>query len=135
MHKHKNVANGKALVDADRCLSDLHYSFYPHVAHGCRWDIKCGRNSGMWKKAIQREAVSALLGALFGLWAFMLAFTFSQSGTRFETVRSMIVDEGNILRNAIIRADFFPDSVRNGYRTDLRKYLEERIAYYDDDKM
>jgi len=75
--------------------------------------------------------VNALLGALFGLWGFMLAFTFGQSSTRFENVRVMIVDEANILRNTIIKADLFPDSVREAYRADLRKYLEERIVYFD----
>ena len=80
-----------------------------------------------------KVGVNAVLGALFGLWGFMLAFSFGQSGIRFESVRAMIVDEGNILRNTILKADFFPDSVRNGYRADLRKYLEERIAYYDYD--
>ena len=78
-----------------------------------------------------KGGVNSLLGALFGLWGFMLAFTFSQSGNRFESVRAMIVDEANILRNTIIKADFFPDSIRNDYRIELRKYLEERIAYYD----
>jgi hypothetical protein len=80
-----------------------------------------------------KGGVNSLLGALFGLWSFILAFTFGQSGTRFETVRAMIVDEGNILRSAILKADFFPDSVRDAYRIDLKKYLEERIAYYEDD--
>src|SRR5688572_10926155 len=75
--------------------------------------------------------VNALLGALFGLWGFMLAFSFGQSGIRFENVRAMIVDEANILRTAIMKADLFPDSVREAYRTDFRKYLEERIAYYE----
>ncbi|HEY6436661.1 MAG TPA: hypothetical protein VIY47_08725 [Ignavibacteriaceae bacterium] len=78
-----------------------------------------------------KGGVNSLLGALFGLWGFMLAFTFGQSGSRFENVRAMIVDESNILRTAIIKADFFPDSTRAVYRTELRKYLEERIAYYD----
>jgi hypothetical protein len=78
-----------------------------------------------------KGGINSLLGAFFGLWGFMLAFTFSQSGSRFETVRGMIVDEANILRNTIIKADFFPDSIRNAYRTELRKYLEERISYYD----
>src|SRR4249919_2618533 len=59
-----------------------------------------------------KGGVNSLLGALFGLWAFMLAFTFGQSGTRFETVRALIVDEGNVLRTTILKADFFPDSVR-----------------------
>ena len=79
-----------------------------------------------------KGGVNSLLGALFGLWGFMLAFTFGQSGTRFETVRGMIVDEANILRTTIIKADFFPDSVRDAYRLELRKYLEERISYYED---
>jgi hypothetical protein len=80
-----------------------------------------------------KGGVNSLLGALFGLWSFVLAFTFGQSGTRFETVRAMIVDEGNILRTVILKADFFPDSIRNAYRVDLKKYLEERISYYDND--
>jgi len=87
------------------------------------WKVEEGDTKG---------GVNALLGALFGLWGFMLAFSFSQSGNRFENVRAMIVDEANILRTTIIRADLFPDSVRNTYRGDLKKYLDERIAYYDD---
>jgi hypothetical protein len=79
-----------------------------------------------------KGGVNSLLGALFGLWGFILAFTFSQSGTRFENVRSMIVEEATILRTVIIKADLFPDSLRNVYRADLRKYLEARISYYDD---
>jgi hypothetical protein len=79
-----------------------------------------------------KGGVNALLGALFGLWSFLLAFTFSQSSSRFDTVRTMIVDEANILRTTIIRADLFPDTARKVYRGELQKYLEERISYYDD---
>ena len=86
------------------------------------WKVEEGDTKG---------GVNALLGALFGLWGFMLAFSFGQSGIRFENVRAMIVDEANILRTSIIKADLFPDSVREAYRADLRKYLEERIAYYE----
>jgi len=86
------------------------------------WPIEEGETKG---------GVNALLGALFGLWSFILAFTFSQSGSRFENVRAIIVDEANGLRTTILRTDLFPDSVRNVYRADLRKYLEERITYYE----
>lgn len=84
-----------------------------------------------WEEGETKGGVNSLLGALFGLWSFILAFTFGQSSSRFENVRAMIVDESNVLRTAIIKADLFPDSIRNIYRTDLREYLEERIAYYD----
>ena len=75
--------------------------------------------------------INSLLGALFGLWAFLFAFSFGQSGARFENVRSMIVDEANYLRTAILKADLLPDSIRNVYREELKKYLEERISYYE----
>lgn len=78
-----------------------------------------------------KGGVNSLLGALFGLWSFILAFTFSQSGTRFENVRGLIVEEATALRTTIIKADFFPDSVRSRYRTQLHNYLEERISYYE----
>jgi hypothetical protein len=86
------------------------------------WSVEEGEPKG---------GLNALLGALFGLWGFMLAFSFSQSGNRFEGVRALIVDEANALRNTILKADLFPDSLRNAYRADLHKYLEERIYYYD----
>jgi len=116
-------------IDASVICTVLFVAMLFTVALGNRlrkkfWSVEEGDAKG---------GVNSLLGALFGLWAFMLAFTFGQSGSRFESVRAMIVDEGNILRNTIIRADFFPDSVRAAYRIELRKYLEERISYYDDD--
>lgn len=88
-------------------------------------------------RADQQESkggVNSLLGALFGLWGFMLAFTFGNSASRFDNVRNIMVDESNILRNAILRTDVFPDSVRTVLRKDLRKYLEARISYYEDVK-
>jgi len=78
-----------------------------------------------------KGGINSLLGALFALWGFILAFSFGQSGVRFENLRGMLVDEANYLRNAIIRADLFPDSIRNVYRGELRQYLEERISYYN----
>ena len=78
-----------------------------------------------------KGGVNSLLGALFALWGFTLAFTFGQSGARFETLKGVIVDEANLLRTSIMKADLFPDSIRKMYRVDLQKYLEERIVYYD----
>ena len=86
------------------------------------WEVEGGDTKG---------GVNSLLGALFALWGFILAFTFGQSGTRFENLKGVIVDEANLLRTCIIKADLFPDSIRNAYRADFRKYLEERIYYYD----
>ena len=96
------------------------------IAFGNSLRKKIGAEEGDTK-----GGVNSLLGALFGLWGFILAFTFSQSGSRFENVRSLIVEEATVLRTTIIKADFFPDSIRNTYRAQLHNYLEERISYYD----
>jgi len=77
-----------------------------------------------------RGGVNSLLGALFGLWAFLLAFTFGSSATHFNNVRTTIAEESSVIRNTILRADVFPDSVRLILRQDLRKYLDARIDYY-----
>src|SRR5688572_5641241 len=76
--------------------------------------------------------INSLLGALFGLWGFVLAFTFGNSSTRFESVRVMMVEEANIIRNVLLRVETLPDSLQGGFREDLRKYLETRIGYYED---
>lgn len=82
-------------------------------------------------EAESKGGVNSLLAALFGLWGFMLAFTFSNSSSRFDSVRSIMVDEANIIRNTILRTDVFADSTRDGFRADLKKYVELRIAYYE----
>jgi hypothetical protein len=79
-----------------------------------------------------KGGVSSLLGALFGLWGFLLAFTFSNSSARFDNVRTIMVDESNIIRNTFLRTETFPDSVGKALRVDLKIYLEARIAYYHD---
>jgi len=78
-----------------------------------------------------RGGVNALLGALFGLWGFMLAFTFGNVSTRFENVRAAMVEETNIIRGVILRVETFPDSIQGAYREDVKKYLHARIEYYE----
>ena len=102
---------------------------------GCILMVKAGkaiRNKYLQKDEQESKGgVNSLLGALFGLWGFILAFTFGNSSSRFETIRSLMVDEANIIRTAILRTETFPDSIRNGLREELRKYLETRIEYYN----
>jgi hypothetical protein len=81
-----------------------------------------------------KGGVNSLLAALFGLFGFMLAFTFGMSGNRFENVRNIVVEEAGSIQTAILRADLYPDSMRNTFREDFRNYLEARIAYYENVK-
>src|SRR6478735_220461 len=78
-----------------------------------------------------KGGVNALLGALFGLWGFILAFCFSNSWGKFENIRDLMVDEANIIRNVLLRTQTLPDSTQSIFKMDLKKYLEARIDYYE----
>jgi hypothetical protein len=77
-----------------------------------------------------KGGTNALLGALFGLWGFILAFTFGNVSTRFENVRTTMVEEASAIRTVILRTETLPDSIRTGFREDLSEYLQARISYY-----
>jgi len=77
-----------------------------------------------------KGGVNSLLGALFGLWGFLLAFTFGNSAGKYENVRTVTVEESNAIRSAILRTDIFPDSTKAVLRQDLKLYLEAQIDYY-----
>jgi hypothetical protein len=96
--------------------------------------VALGRYAGkLWRKEEEepRGGVNSLLAALFALFGFILAFTFGMSGNRYDNVRNITVQEANDIGTAVLRADLYPDSVRNAFRTDFKTYLEARIAYYE----
>jgi hypothetical protein len=96
--------------------------------------VALGRYAGkIWRKeeGEPRGGVNSLLGALFALFGFILAFTFGMSGNRYENVRNVTVEEANDIGTAVLRSDLYSDSVRNAFLTDFKTYLEARIAYFD----
>lgn len=101
---------------------------------GCILMVKLGEfvRSKFFKHDSQESkgGVNSLLAALFGLWGFLLAFTFGNSATKFENVRNVTVEESNIIRNTILRAEVFPDSIKIKLREDLKIYVDAAINYY-----
>ena len=70
-------------------------------------------------------------GSLLGLMALLLAFSFSMAATKFETRRQAIVEEANIMNDAILRCDLYPDSVKRSLLPHFRQYVEARIQYFE----
>ncbi len=77
------------------------------------------------------EGVGPLEGALLGLLALLLSFTFSMSASRYDKRNSLITEEVNDIGTVFLRAGLYPDSIRILFREDLRQYVETRIAYYE----
>lgn len=95
--------------------------------------------SGVWLGNYQKknnpdakaEGVGPLEGALLGLLALLLSFTFSMSASRYDTRRSLIIQEANNISTVFLRTDLYPDSTRLVFKKELRQYLEARIHYYN----
>ena len=78
----------------------------------------------------ERESpVSAIAGAILGLLAFMLAFTFSIASERYDTKKSLVRDEANVLRAIWQRSDFLQEPAQQKTKALLRNYLDNRIAF------
>jgi len=70
-------------------------------------------------------------GTLLGLLGLLLAFTFGMSSSRYDARRELIIEEANDIGTVILRTDIYPDSVRQVLRSQLKAYVEERIAFYE----
>lgn len=95
--------------------------------------VRIGIRLGKKKTAPDGEedkTFSNLIGGIFALSAFLLAFTFSMSASRFEARRDVLVAEANNIGTAILRVDLYPDSMQQLLRPLFRDYVEERIAFY-----
>ncbi len=69
-------------------------------------------------------------GALLGLLSLMLAFTFNKSASNYDSRKALLVQEANDIGTALFRTDLYPDSIRQEFRTDFKKYINARIDYY-----
>jgi hypothetical protein len=78
-----------------------------------------------------RSHASGLLGAMLGLLALLLGFTFSMAAQRFETSRDLVAREASAIDTAYRRADIAAPPQRLALRDLLRRYLDTRLAFYE----
>jgi hypothetical protein len=74
--------------------------------------------------------IGMLEGSILGLLALMLSFTFSLSSARYDKRIAIVVEEANDIGTALLRADLYPDSIRQILRHEFKNYIECRIEFY-----
>ena len=91
-----------------------------------------GFRLGRWRRARMPEGekapATAIMGSTLGLLAFMLAFTFGMSGSRFDARKQLVLDEASAVLRAHQRAQFLPEPQRSECSRLLRDYVELRAA-------
>src|SRR3989304_3822769 len=72
------------------------------------------------KKEKEPEApLGSLVGAVLGLLAFILAFTFGMTASRFDARRQLVLQEANAIGTTYLRAGLLPQTEGLGVRRGL----------------
>jgi hypothetical protein len=96
--------------------------------------LNIGRRIGVRRLANDPEGamvgVGAVEGAVFGLLALLVAFTFSGAAARFDTRRQLIIEETNDIGTAYLRLDLLPLPAQQPLRDRFRQYVAARLDTY-----
>lgn len=96
--------------------------------------LETGRQLGLRRLAEDPEAAraggGAVEGAVFGLMALLIAFTFSGAASRFDVRRALVVEEANDIGTAWLRLDLLPVTAQPPLREKFRQYVDARLAFY-----
>jgi len=96
--------------------------------------LEAGRRLGVHQLASDPETVrsrgGAVEGAVFGLMALLIAFTFSGAASRFDVRRALVVEEANDIGTAWLRLDLLPVAAQPPLREHFRQYVDARLAFY-----
>jgi hypothetical protein len=82
------------------------------------------------RSADEKESpTSAFAGAVLGLVAFILGFTFGIVSSRYDARKSLARQDANAIRTSYHRSDFLPEPDRAEAKRLLREYLDARLAF------
>jgi FtsH-binding integral membrane protein len=88
-----------------------------------------GKNAARRGEQEAGAADSGVKGAVAGLAALLLAFSFSLAAGRYDQRNTLTVREANAIRNTWFRADLQEDPTRARIQQLLRDYLDVRLKY------
>jgi hypothetical protein len=75
----------------------------------------------------QETSVSAIVGPTTALLAFLLAFTFGLTASRYDAKRALLLDEVNAIETTFLRAGLIPGPHGAAVRALLNEYVDLRV--------
>jgi hypothetical protein len=77
----------------------------------------------------KESPTSAFAGAVLGLVAFIMAFTFGIVSNLYDARKGLVREDANAIRTAYHRSDFLPEPDRAEAKRLLKEYLDKRLAF------
>jgi hypothetical protein len=72
---------------------------------------------------------NALHGAVLGLLALLLGFTFAMAVSRYETRKTLMIDQANAIGTASLRGKLLPQPYADRAAVLFREYVDSRLQY------
>ncbi|MGH7619197.1 MAG: DUF4239 domain-containing protein [Gemmatimonadaceae bacterium] len=98
--------------------------------------LEIGRRIGLEQVARHgpdaRIGIGVVDGAVYGLFALLIGFSFSGAAARFDQRRAIVSREVNAIGTAWLRVDLLPPAPQVAIRDGFRRYLDALIASYDE---
>ncbi len=96
--------------------------------------ILAGRAMGAWmkEKTGGTESIGSVVGATLGFLAFLLAFTFNMAANRYDSRKSLMVEELNAIDATYRRAGLLPEQASIEIRSLLKEYIDLRVSLAQD---
>lgn len=100
--------------------------------------VEVGYQLGLYRRKHAPELdtpVNAMVAAMLGLLAFMLAFTFGMAVSRYDERRHTVLDDANAIGTTFLRAGLLLEPERSEVRRLLRDYVDNRLSNVEQEQI
>jgi CDP-diglyceride synthetase len=80
---------------------------------------------------VNRSQFSTIQGAVLGLLALLLGFTFAMTLSRFDTRKNLVLEEANAIGTTYLRAQLLPEPYNTEVSALLHQYVDVRLEFYN----
>ncbi len=92
--------------------------------------VEIGYRVGLRNPNKDRPGIGVIEGAVFGLLALLLAFSFGTGIAHLDARRQLVVAEANAIAKAYRTVDLLPPEDQPGMRRLFARYVDARVAAY-----
>lgn len=82
------------------------------------------------KDESRKSQIGGIQGAVLGMLALLLGFTFSMAVARYEVRRDLVLQEANSIGTTYLRAALLPVAHKNAVENLLRQYVDVRLDFF-----
>lgn len=92
--------------------------------------FRAGLKLHIAKDEARRGQIGGIQGAVLGMLALLLGFTFSMAVARYENRRDLVLQEANSIGTTYLRASLLPEAQKAVVEEKLRSYVDVRLDFY-----